>query len=122
MRRGTVTDAATPAEVAAPRSPSPHDLAGLPGAFAMTVNVHDPEPVEEPVTAEHAHAHPTDETSSERGLRGLVGGGSSQVSVTAALRARDAARPTDEDLASAEANLVIVRRGWVPREDLPKRR
>ncbi len=58
---------------------------------------------------------------SERGLRGLVGSGSSQVSVGAALRARDAARPTDEQLAEAEANLPIVRRNWMPREDLPRR-
>jgi hypothetical protein len=57
----------------------------------------------------------------ERGLRGLVGGGSSQVSVGAALRARDAARPTDEDMAAAETELLIIRRGWVPREDLPPR-
>ncbi len=57
---------------------------------------------------------------SERGLRGLVGSGASQVSVTAALRARDAARPTDADLAEAEAHLVIVRRNWVPRDELPR--
>jgi hypothetical protein len=57
----------------------------------------------------------------ERGLRGLVGSGSSQVSITAALRARDAARPTDDDIAAAEAGLTIVRRNWVPREDLPRR-
>jgi hypothetical protein len=50
----------------------------------------------------------------ERGLRGLVGGGSSQVSVTAAMRARDATRPTPDDLASAETNLMIIRRGWTP--------
>ncbi|MFE9691245.1 hypothetical protein [Micromonospora sp. NPDC005806] len=56
----------------------------------------------------------------ERGLRGLVGSGSSQVSVTAALRARDAARPSDEDLAEAEARVVIVRRNWVPRDELPR--
>ncbi|MEU8262306.1 hypothetical protein AB0C02_16950 [Micromonospora sp. NPDC048999] len=56
----------------------------------------------------------------ERGLRGLVGSGSSQVSVTAALRARDAARPTDADLAEAEARVAIVRRNWVPREELPR--
>ncbi|PSK65398.1 hypothetical protein B0E53_02666 [Micromonospora sp. MH33] len=61
---------------------------------------------------------PADE--GERGLRGLVGSGSSQVSVTAALRARDAARPTDEHLAEAEARVVIVRRNWVPREELPR--
>jgi len=62
-----------------------------------------------------------DEVPTERGLRGLVGGGSSQVSVGAALRARDAARPTDDDLAAAETDLLIIRRGWVPREDLPPR-
>jgi hypothetical protein len=59
---------------------------------------------------------------SERGLRGLVGSGSSQVSVGAALRARDAARPTDQQLAEADAELVIVRRNWMPREDLPRNR
>ncbi|WP_373684033.1 hypothetical protein [Micromonospora solifontis] len=56
----------------------------------------------------------------ERGLRGLVGSGSSQVSVTAALRARDATRPTDADLAEAEARVVIVRRNWIPRDELPR--
>ncbi|WP_018252039.1 hypothetical protein [Salinispora mooreana] len=58
---------------------------------------------------------------SERGLRGLVGAGSSQVSVTAAMRARDATQPTEQDLAEAEARVVLVRRNWVPREDLPRR-
>ncbi|GAA2516115.1 hypothetical protein GCM10010435_50720 [Winogradskya consettensis] len=42
--------------------------------------------------------------------------------MTAALRARDAARPTDEHYAEAEANLTIVRRNWMPREDLPRGR
>ena len=63
-----------------------------------------------------------DDREVERGLRGLVGSGSSQVSVGAALRARDAARPTDEQLADADANLVIVRRNWMPREELPRNR
>jgi hypothetical protein len=36
--------------------------------------------------------------------------------VTAALRARDSSRPTDADIAHAEANLAIVHRGWVPRD------
>jgi|SRR5436305_4707031 len=77
--------------------PSPADLA------ALTSAVHDPE------------AEPAGEDKeTERGLRGLVGGGSSQVGVTAALRARDATRPTDEELAAAEANLMIIRRGWIP--------
>jgi hypothetical protein len=60
---------------------------------------------------------PDVETASvERGLRGLVGGGSSQVSPAAALRARDAARPRPEDVARAEADLTIVRRHWTPRD------
>jgi hypothetical protein len=96
------------------RSPSPFDLAELGSPFALTATVHDPEP--DPVDAARA----ADDPQTERGLRGLVGGGSSQVSVTAALRARDAARPTEADLARADSELVIVKRGWVPREDLPR--
>ncbi|MEU8329732.1 hypothetical protein [Micromonospora sp. NPDC048839] len=64
--------------------------------------------------------HGGDERDGERGLRGLVGSGSSQVGLSAALRARDAARPTDDDLAEAEARVVVVRRNWVPREELPR--
>jgi hypothetical protein len=67
--------------------------------------------------ATHHPAH--DERDSERGLRGLVGGGSSQGSVAAAMRARDAARPTDAEIARAEATLSIVHRGWVPRDPSP---
>jgi hypothetical protein len=58
----------------------------------------------------------TSHDENERGLRGLVGGGSTQVSVAAAMRARDAARPTDADVADAEAHLTIVHRGWTPRD------
>jgi hypothetical protein len=65
---------------------------------------------------------PGDDREAERGLRGLVGSGSSQVSVGAALRARDAARPTEAHLADADQNLAIVRRNWVPREELPRNR
>jgi hypothetical protein len=63
----------------------------------------------------------TGDRESERGLRGLVGSGSSQVSVGAALRARDASRPSDDDLAEADRDLTIVRRNWLPREELPRR-
>jgi hypothetical protein len=110
-------------EEAAARAPSPSDLAGRATTFALTSGVQDPEePDEPPPTPEEEPPHLVGapaETHSERGLRGLVGGGSSQVGVSAALRARDAARPTDDDLARADTDLVIVRRGWVPREDLP---
>jgi hypothetical protein len=37
------------------------------------------------------------------------------------MRARDAARPTEQDLAEAETRVVLVRRNWTPREDLPRR-
>jgi hypothetical protein len=70
-----------------------------------------------PVQDPDAEPTPDDrdtERDTDRGLRGLVGGGASQVSVAAALRARDATRPTEGDLAAAEANLTIIRRGWVP--------
>ncbi|MET7399977.1 hypothetical protein ABZS66_41480 [Dactylosporangium sp. NPDC005572] len=113
----------------------------------MTASVHDPEqpgqsgqpgqpgqPGPGPAEAEqpadhdhdhhhhdaHHHHHHHDEVVSERGLRGLVGGGASQVSVSAAMRARDAARPTEEDLAAADRDLQIIRRGWVPREELTR--
>jgi hypothetical protein len=50
----------------------------------------------------------------ERGLRNLVGAGSSQLGVGGALRGRDVNRPSDEDLAEAEREVVIVRRNWKP--------
>ncbi|MET8836087.1 hypothetical protein ABZV78_19505 [Micromonospora sp. NPDC004540] len=98
-------------------------------ASASTAGVHDDDGSRSPRgarRAEHDSSEPRGRRpgppaeEGERGLRGLVGSGSSQVSVTAALRARDAARPTDEDLAEADARVVIVRRNWVPREDLPR--
>ncbi|WP_348775159.1 hypothetical protein [Solwaraspora sp. WMMD791] len=63
----------------------------------------------------------SDDRDTDRGLRGLVGSGTSQVNPATALRARDASRPGEDDLAAAEATLTIVRRHWVPREDLPRR-
>ncbi|WP_422773597.1 hypothetical protein ACN28C_12230 [Plantactinospora sp. WMMC1484] len=61
-----------------------------------------------------------EDRDAERGLRGLIGSGASQVSVAAAMRARDAARPTDADLAEAAERLVLIRRNWVPRDELPR--
>lgn len=97
---------------------------GPPSRAAETSATHDPAP--EPGRRGPEPATPTpapsaaEERDGERGLRGLVGSGSSQVSLGAALRARDAARPTDAHLAQAEQNLVLVRRNWVPREELPR--
>jgi len=67
-----------------------------------------------------APAPTVEDREAERGLRGLVGAGTSQVSAAAAMRARDAARPTDDGLAAAERDLVIIRRGWVPRDPLTR--
>lgn len=85
-----------------------------------TPEISDGEPA--PVTAapprrpRPAPTHPPPEDrEAERGLRGLVGSGTSQVPVEAALRARDAARPTADDLAAA-AELTIIRRHWTPRD------
>lgn len=62
--------------------------------------------------------HNGDDADLERGLRGLIGPGASQVSLSAAMRARDAARVTDEDITRAETELEIIRRGWQPRDPL----
>lgn len=48
-----------------------------------------------------------------------MGAGPSQLPLDAAMRARDASRPTDEDLAEAEATVTLVRRQYVPTESLP---
>ena len=72
----------------------------------------------------------TREEASERSLRSLVTTRSTQVSTTAALRAREVALPSPAELAAAEADLVIVRRHYVPpttltsgrRQDWPNRR
>ncbi|MFG1608793.1 hypothetical protein [Actinoplanes sp. NPDC049265] len=82
---------------------------------------HTPEPVEEQPAEPVAERPKRAGEDAERGLRGLVGSGSSQVSVGAAMRARDAARPTDEHYAEA-AKLPVVRRNWTPREELPRNR
>lgn len=58
----------------------------------------------------------------ERALRGLVTTRGTQVSWSAALRARDVASPTDADMAEAERDLVIVRRNYTPPEPLPTSR
>lgn len=107
--------AARPQPARTPPVPIEVDGAAV-GPRAETTPVQDPEPP--PPTA----ARPLpEERETERGLRGLVGSGSSQVSPGAALRARDAARPTDAEVAAAERDLVIIRRNWVPREGLPGR-
>ena len=61
-----------------------------------------------------------DTAPGERGLRGRVGGGSSQVKPVAAMRARDAARARDSDLERSQRELTVVRRHWSPRDYRPQ--
>jgi len=88
-------------------------------AAAQTEAVADDAP---PWAAEPLPAADADLSHAERGLRGLVGGGSSQVTPAAAMRARDAARPRPEDLDRAEGELTIVRRNWTPDSSPPTSR
>jgi hypothetical protein len=53
----------------------------------------------------HRAAH--DAGHSKDGLGGLVGAGPSKVGIDGAMRARDVARPSAQDLADAERDLVI---------------
>jgi hypothetical protein len=103
-RRRVRTPDAQPIELDAA---SAGDDAGT-GAAAQTAPVHE-EPSTWPATD-------GDVVAVERGLRSIIGGGSSQVTPGAALRARDAARPRPADLARAEAELTIIRRHWTPRD------
>lgn len=102
-----------------PRVGSPADVAAAVGAAATTADIADSDAGEATDNRPRppVSGPPPEDREAERGLRGLVGSGTSQVGVGAALRARDAARPTDEDLAAAETELTIVRRHWVPRDD-----
>ena len=59
-------------------------------------------------------SHRAKRDSTDRGMHDLVGGGSSQLGVSGALRGRDVNRPDDDDLAAAERDVVIVRRHWQP--------
>ncbi len=129
-RRRLRPPSAAPAPVPGPPPGGPPAVA--PGDAAVTAGIEDPadetpRPARPGGSARPVRGRPTSGAGSggddsERGLRGLVGSGSSQVGLSAALRARDAARPTDEQIAEAEANLPIVRRNWTPREDLPRNR
>jgi hypothetical protein len=106
LRQGSTARPARPRPPEDYRDPIDPDAA----ASVTTPEVLDPDPP----------ARAPDDREAERGLRGLVGSGSSQVGTSAAMRARDAARPTDADLAEAQERLVIVRRNWVPRDDPPR--
>lgn len=55
-----------------------------------------------------------DRSDTDRALRSLVSTRGTQLPPDLALRAREYAAPTAQDLAEAERELVIVRRNYVP--------
>lgn len=91
----------------------PHAFAGSPGAAAATGPGHPPDHGR-PAGEGPGRIYRTREDQSERSLRALVTTRSTQVSPSAAMRAREAAMPTAADLLAAEADLVVVRRHYVP--------
>jgi hypothetical protein len=100
-----------------PRPPSCEDNGRMRSPHtATTADVYDDGTPHIPNLSISTLAGTSGEDRDERSLRGLIGGGSSQVSVQAAMRARDASRPTGEDIAATETELTIVHRGWMPRD------
>ncbi len=92
-----------------------------PAPVAEPPPIPEPSPIPEPPTAaprptEETHRTPRRQRTDpvERGLRDLVGAGPSQLGVSRALRGRDVNRPSAEDLAAAEQEVVVVRRHWKP--------
>ncbi|WP_222853874.1 hypothetical protein [Fodinicola acaciae] len=98
-----VAEAPKPTEPvpAPPPSPSPPQPARPPARRPRSGGAPAPAPIRE----------------ATGGLRGLVGAGPTQLPPAIAMRARDASRPTDDDIATAERDLVIVRRHWTPPEN-----
>lgn len=96
-------------------APHPPDATASPEPTASPDPTAPPEPAASPAPAGRRARRGADRT--ERGLRGLVGAGPTQLGVTAAMRARDASRPTPADLAAAERDLVIVHRNYVAPDD-----
>lgn len=58
------------------------------------------------------------DAAAEQGLRALVTSRPTQLSPTLAMRAREMASPTAEDLAAAAESVVLVRRNYLPAEPL----
>jgi hypothetical protein len=62
---------------------------------------------------------PLESGEDERALRSLIGPGRSRVGVVGAMRARDVSRPSAEEYAAADGNVVLIRRHYVPPEGQP---
>ena len=121
---GVIPSGTAPAQVAAGIEPATaHEVHGSPGD-APAGPSHTPGPQRDRPDRAGSGAsagEPTRrsgrtsrEEASERSLRSLVTTRSTQVSPTAALRAREVALPSAADLAAAEESLVMVRRHYIP--------
>jgi hypothetical protein len=67
-----------------------------------------------PATPEPQRDNESRRRTGDRGLRGLETVRSTQLSPVDAMRAREYGRPSPEDLAQAERDVVVVRRNYVP--------
>jgi hypothetical protein len=92
-------------------TPSPPDTRPAANPQAPTASDHDTT-TERPASPKRRRS--PREGGGDRGLRDIVGAGRSQLGVSGALRARDVNRPTADELAAAERDVVIVRRNWRP--------
>lgn len=70
---------------------------------------------------DHPGRAPAGRSRGDAGLHGLVGPGPSQLGVSGAMRARDVARASDQDDATAAAHLQVIRRNYRPPEDDSRR-
>jgi predicted flap endonuclease-1-like 5' DNA nuclease len=116
--------AEAPSEYAARSGPAPaEEPAPVAEPAPAEEPAEKPPPVKEPPAATQVAAPKRKSrarhTDVERGLRGIVGAGPSQVGVLGAMRARDAAKPTAEEMAAAERDVVVVRRHYVAPDSLP---
>lgn len=106
--------AATPEVDDAAVPPRPAPPPERPGPTAAPARSPAPNPVPGSASSEKPPTTRRRTDPTERGLRDLVGAGPSQLGPVRAMRARDANRPTAEDLAEAEQDVAIVRRHWKP--------
>ena len=114
-----------------PDTPVRTEATGPPGLDQPTQPAQPPQPTQKPgppsaVNAPSAdwppetrplEARPRDEQRaqrSDRALRQLAGNRATQLPPVVAMRAREVGRPSAADIAAAEAELVIVRRYYVP--------
>jgi hypothetical protein len=111
ISRTVESDAPTPAATARPTPPRP---SAPPEPETVQADARRPEAARSGAAKPDAGKRRARTDPAERGLRELVGAGSSQLGPVRAMRARDLNRPTDADLAQAEEDVVLVRRHWQP--------